>query len=77
MLGGSAGPTTVSHILQGVGRQTSIQLALYPIMSTSKLHVLSHPLVNERFSRLRQASTSPKEFREVRRYQASSCLTEC
>lgn len=38
-------------------------------MSASKVHVLSHPLVNERFAKLRQTSTTPKEFREVRRYQ--------
>jgi len=31
---------------------------------TEKLHVLSHPLVNTRLSKLRQMTTNPKEFRE-------------
>jgi len=31
---------------------------------SSKVHVLSHPLVNSRLSKLRQTSTSSKEFRE-------------
>jgi uracil phosphoribosyltransferase len=30
------------------------------------IHVLSHPLVNTRLVKLREASTSPKEFREVK-----------
>jgi uracil phosphoribosyltransferase len=30
------------------------------------IHVLSHPLVNTRLAKLREASTSPKEFREVK-----------
>ncbi|KIJ56746.1 hypothetical protein M422DRAFT_218383 [Sphaerobolus stellatus SS14] len=31
---------------------------------SSNIHILSHPLVNSKLSVLRQASTSPKEFRE-------------
>ncbi|EPQ59350.1 armadillo/beta-catenin/plakoglobin [Gloeophyllum trabeum ATCC 11539] len=31
---------------------------------TDNVHVLSHPLVNARLSKLRQTSTTPKEFRE-------------
>ena len=30
------------------------------------IHVLSHPLVNTRLAKLRQVSTTSKEFREVR-----------
>lgn len=33
-------------------------------MSSANVHVLSHPLVNAKLSKLRDASTSPKEFRE-------------
>ncbi|EIN10596.1 UDP-N-acetylglucosamine 1-carboxyvinyltransferase [Punctularia strigosozonata HHB-11173 SS5] len=33
-------------------------------MSTERVHVLSHPVVNARLSALRQVDTSPKEFRE-------------
>ena len=32
---------------------------------SSKIHVLSHPIINERLSKLRQSGTSSKEFREV------------
>lgn len=35
-------------------------------MSSPKLHVLAHPVVNARLSQLRQTSTNSKEFREVR-----------
>ncbi|KAH9894413.1 UDP-N-acetylglucosamine 1-carboxyvinyltransferase [Cubamyces lactineus] len=31
---------------------------------SEKLHVLAHPIVNARLSKLRQTSTTPKEFRE-------------
>jgi uracil phosphoribosyltransferase len=31
----------------------------------AKINVLSHPLVNTRLAKLRQVSTSSKEFREV------------
>jgi len=31
---------------------------------SKKLHVLNHPVVNAQLSKLRQTSTSPKEFRE-------------
>lgn len=34
-------------------------------MSESKLHVLQHPVVNARLTKLRQATTTGKEFREV------------
>ncbi|KAG6837972.1 hypothetical protein H0H93_008366 [Arthromyces matolae] len=34
--------------------------------STTKLNVLSHPIVNAELSKLRQTKTGPKEFREVR-----------
>ena len=30
------------------------------------IHVLSHPLVNTRLAKLRQVSTTSKEFREVK-----------
>ena len=43
-------------------------------MATSKLHVLSHPIVNARLSKLRQASTSGKEFREVSRSVSAACV---
>ncbi|KAI9066404.1 UDP-N-acetylglucosamine 1-carboxyvinyltransferase [Trametes sanguinea] len=33
-------------------------------MASEKLHVLAHPIVNARLSKLRQMSTTPKEFRE-------------
>ncbi|RDB22867.1 Uracil phosphoribosyltransferase [Hypsizygus marmoreus] len=33
-------------------------------MPNANLHVLSHPIVNAELSKLRQASTAPKEFRE-------------
>ncbi|KAI0637949.1 UDP-N-acetylglucosamine 1-carboxyvinyltransferase [Trametes polyzona] len=33
-------------------------------MSSTKLHVLAHPIVNARLSKLRQMSTNSKEFRE-------------
>ncbi|KAI9001337.1 assimilatory sulfite reductase [Trametes punicea] len=33
-------------------------------MASEKLHVLAHPIVNARLSKLRQTSTTPKEFRE-------------
>ncbi|KAI0091881.1 UDP-N-acetylglucosamine 1-carboxyvinyltransferase [Irpex rosettiformis] len=33
-------------------------------MASSKVHVLSHPLVNARLSKLRESSASSKEFRE-------------
>ncbi|KAI0693820.1 armadillo/beta-catenin/plakoglobin [Cytidiella melzeri] len=33
-------------------------------MASSKVHVLSHPVVNARLSKLRESSTTPKEFRE-------------
>ncbi|KAL7282223.1 hypothetical protein ACG7TL_003692 [Trametes sanguinea] len=33
-------------------------------MASDKLHVLAHPIVNARLSKLRQMSTTPKEFRE-------------
>ncbi|KAI0772666.1 uracil phosphoribosyltransferase-domain-containing protein [Irpex lacteus] len=33
-------------------------------MASSKVHVLAHPLVNARLSKLRESSASPKEFRE-------------
>ena len=36
-----------------------------PPFSLDGLHIISHPLVNAKLSLLRQASTSPKEFREV------------
>lgn len=32
---------------------------------SEKVHVLAHPVVNARLSKLRQMSTSGKEFREV------------
>jgi len=32
----------------------------------ANIHVLSHPLVNTRLAKLRQVSTSSKEFREVK-----------
>lgn len=32
---------------------------------SNNLHILSHPLVNTRLAKLRQVSTTPKEFREV------------
>lgn len=34
-------------------------------MANKKRNVLSHPVVNAELSKLRQSSTSPKEFREV------------
>lgn len=33
---------------------------------SANIHVLSHPLVNTRLAKLREASTSSKEFREVK-----------
>ena len=43
--------------------------ASYPESPTStmssNLHVLSHPLINARLSKLRQTTTTSKEFREV------------
>jgi len=33
-------------------------------MAANKLNVLSHPLINAELSKLRQTSTTPKEFRE-------------
>jgi len=33
-------------------------------MATQKVNILSHPLVNAELSKLRQTSTTPKEFRE-------------
>ncbi|CDO74617.1 hypothetical protein BN946_scf184325.g4 [Trametes cinnabarina] len=33
-------------------------------MASEKLHVLAHPIVNARLSKLRRMSTTPKEFRE-------------
>ncbi|KAI0356487.1 UDP-N-acetylglucosamine 1-carboxyvinyltransferase [Trametes cingulata] len=33
-------------------------------MASEKLHVLAHPIVNARLSKLRQTSTNSKEFRE-------------
>ncbi|KAI0080646.1 UDP-N-acetylglucosamine 1-carboxyvinyltransferase [Panus rudis PR-1116 ss-1] len=33
-------------------------------MASDKVHVLAHPLVNARLSKLRETSTPPKEFRE-------------
>lgn len=38
------------------------------MMPESKLHVLQHPVVNARLSKLRQTTTTGKEFREVRRF---------
>lgn len=35
-------------------------------MSESKLHILQHPVVNARLTKLRQTTTTGKEFREVR-----------
>ncbi|KAF7790873.1 hypothetical protein EIP86_001831 [Pleurotus ostreatoroseus] len=32
---------------------------------SSKVHVLTHPIINERLSKLRQSGTSSKDFREV------------
>jgi uracil phosphoribosyltransferase len=32
---------------------------------SNNLHILSHPLVNARLTKLRQVSTTAKEFREV------------
>lgn len=34
--------------------------------NTTNVHVLSHPLVNTRLAKLRQVSTTSKEFREVK-----------
>ncbi|KAF8914058.1 methyltransferase-domain-containing protein [Gymnopilus junonius] len=36
----------------------------HPLMTTAKINVLSHPLVNSELSKLRQKSTTSKEFRE-------------
>jgi len=33
-------------------------------MANSKLHILSHPVINAELSKLRQSSTSSKDFRE-------------
>ncbi len=33
---------------------------------SNKVHVLSHPLINARLSRLRQTNSTSKDFREVR-----------
>ncbi|KAI0347421.1 UDP-N-acetylglucosamine 1-carboxyvinyltransferase [Trametopsis cervina] len=33
-------------------------------MASTKVHVLSHPVVNARLSKLRESTTTPKEFRE-------------
>ena len=33
--------------------------------ASEKVHVLAHPVVNARLSKLRQTSTNGKEFREV------------
>ncbi len=35
------------------------------MVASDKVHVLKHPLVNARLSKLRQMSTTGKEFREV------------
>jgi hypothetical protein len=38
----------------------------------ANLHVLSHPLVNTRLAKLRQVSTTSKEFREVKSFTSYS-----
>jgi hypothetical protein len=38
---------------------------LEAILMPDNIHVLSHPLVNTRLAKLRQVSTTSKEFREV------------
>lgn len=43
-----------------------------PMVAGNKLNVLSHPLINAELSRLRDKSTSPKEFREVYPFSTSS-----
>lgn len=44
--------------------QTSTQP--YNSMADSKVNLVAHPIIKAELSKLRQASTSPKEFREVR-----------
>lgn len=58
-------PSTIAHSLL-YNPFLILNLILSPqlIMST-KVNVLSHPVVNARLSQLREISTSAKEFREV------------
>ncbi|KAF9569359.1 uracil phosphoribosyltransferase [Agrocybe pediades] len=54
-----------SHTKDIDGRSAnSRESELLFIMPSSKVHIVSHPIVNGELSKLRKASTSPKEFRE-------------
>ena len=59
--------TRISAVAFSVSAVLAVSLAETITMpaNAANVHVLSHPLVNTRLAKLRQVSTTSKEFREV------------